>query len=78
MDGYGPIASQLSYGPYLRRISRLNAAEQRELNSRMEKKQMKEFMTVLEHQVPCSRTSPFETSKLRLITDVLETSAAML
>jgi hypothetical protein len=25
---------------------RLNAAEQRELNSRMEKKQMKEFMTV--------------------------------
>jgi len=25
---------------------RLNAAEQKELNSRMEKKQMKEFMTV--------------------------------
>lgn len=44
------IAFQLSYDPYLRGLPRLNAAEQRELNSRMEKKQMKEFMTVLKTQ----------------------------
>lgn len=33
-------------------LYRLNAAEQRELQSRMEKKQMKEFMTV------CITTNP--------------------
>jgi hypothetical protein len=44
----------------------------------MEKKQMKEFMTVLEHPSSSQQDLPFKTSKLRLITDVLETGAAML
>lgn len=39
---------------------------------------MKEFMTVLKHHLPYGRTTPFETSKLRFKTDVLETRAAML
>lgn len=75
-------AVQCSRDLYLRESFRLNAAEQRELNSRMEKKQMKEFMTVL-----CPSTDSrrhlhqgfsFAVTMLKLMIDVLETSTAML
>ena len=39
----------------MQRIHRLNPTEQRELNARMEKKQMKEFMTVRRIGPHCSR-----------------------
>jgi hypothetical protein len=43
---YGSVSPHLDFIQYGANENSLNAAEQRELNSRMEKKQMKEFMTV--------------------------------
>lgn len=43
---YGSVSPCLDFIQYGADDNSLNAAEQRELNSRMEKKQMKEFMTV--------------------------------
>jgi mitochondrial import inner membrane translocase subunit TIM9 len=43
---YGSVSPCLDFSSTVLTTISLNAAEQRELNSRMEKKQMKEFMTV--------------------------------
>jgi hypothetical protein len=50
MEASVPCLNFIQYGAD---DNSLNAAEQRELNSRMEKKQMKEFMTVYSIFEPC-------------------------
>ncbi len=57
-------------------FSRLTASEQRELQSRMEKKQMKEFMNV--GLAKSNVVNPLSNCPADLLPDVLESRSAML
>ena len=72
MGQYGDCECQKvfkSTGPLtdVRHPTRLNAQEQRELQGRMEKKQMKEFMTVSLKSSLCSSPSHIQALEPRLV-----------